>query len=722
MKWLFVMAWCVFCSGWLLLGESQAKPMITAAQYCIIPAAQSYNRTLPIFAPASSCTEWRPVSVTGGTDSANVSFTPSEITTLPPGWHTLYLQFQDDHNVWGPARKVQFEVHGQQQLVAGKFFLDKDGDPATGGTLLPSNLDFTAIFSFPLDSSSLLPCIHTLYLHIQDNQGNWGPSRQVKFEVTPSHTVAGANFMVVSPDTFPSPADPTVWRVMNAVDRVFNTQQEAVTGNFSVPTLVDYGIHAAYVIAMDSDGRWTKEWNQPITITPSSFYVGNRLNLTTIDSDNTTAGNDGMVTIPPSTWLETTYQTPPINCVGSCTDIYSNNASVTLTAVIKPWIDNVDWTGCTVITANTCQVTMDALKNVTVRFRDTLPPKTVISTQPLPIANSRTSKFSFMVAASPFEDTARVSYRCLYDGDPTNDSLFYSCSSPTTLPSLQEGQHTLWVKAVDKAGNIDPTPASYSWVIDVTPPVTTASISGSSQLGNLLVTLATNEPASIYLTTDGSTPSLYSFHATSPFQVPIPTNMTLSYFSQDLAGNLEPLKQQLYATTYQLNLIISGSGGGNISSTPSGYLAGSSDSVSLLSGNSLTLQALPNEFSQFSGWNGDCTGGGSCLLSLPVATSIATKNVTANFGMDISKAVVLVPPDGQIFFNSPQRAYDQALGGIIGMWGVPFIGDLTANRPISVNLRGGMNNLFTKIDGMTVIKGAFIISNGQVVVENLTIQ
>lgn len=48
-----------------------------------------------------------------------------------------------------------------------------------------------------------------------------------------------------------------------------------------------------------------------------------------------------------------------------------------------------------------------------------------------------------------------------------------TCTSPCKYYSLREGRHTFKVQAIDPAGNIDPSSASYAWTIDVTPPDTT---------------------------------------------------------------------------------------------------------------------------------------------------------------------------------------------------------------------------------------------------------
>jgi hypothetical protein len=51
-----------------------------------------------------------------------------------------------------------------------------------------------------------------------------------------------------------------------------------------------------------------------------------------------------------------------------------------------------------------------------------------------------------------------VQFQCRLDG-----AAFAACSSPTTYAGLAAGSHTFAVRAIDAAGNVDPTPATHTW-------------------------------------------------------------------------------------------------------------------------------------------------------------------------------------------------------------------------------------------------------------------
>ncbi|MDP6959359.1 MAG: hypothetical protein QF645_11175, partial [Planctomycetota bacterium] len=92
---------------------------------------------------------------------------------------------------------------------------------------------------------------------------------------------------------------------------------------------------------------------------------------------------------------------------------------------------------------------------------DTLLPETTITSAPPNPSNDLTPTFSFS------SSEAGSSFERRYDGGTWKPVL-----SPNTLPLLSNGSHTFEVRSIDTAGNIDPTPATYTWMIDTIGPET----------------------------------------------------------------------------------------------------------------------------------------------------------------------------------------------------------------------------------------------------------
>jgi PKD domain/Bacterial TSP3 repeat/Right handed beta helix region len=97
---------------------------------------------------------------------------------------------------------------------------------------------------------------------------------------------------------------------------------------------------------------------------------------------------------------------------------------------------------------------------------DTVPPNTTIGSGPSGTTTVTTASFSFS-SSEPGS-----SFQCQLDG-----SQWTACTSPAAYSSLGAGGHSFSVRATDSAGNIDPTPATRSWSVEITsppPPDTTA--------------------------------------------------------------------------------------------------------------------------------------------------------------------------------------------------------------------------------------------------------
>ena len=102
-------------------------------------------------------------------------------------------------------------------------------------------------------------------------------------------------------------------------------------------------------------------------------------------------------------------------------------------------------------------------------------PDTEIQAAPPSLAGSRTASFEFTASK------AGTQFQCRLDGGD-----FSPCTSPQQFGNLPEGTHTFEVRAFDSKGNVDGSPAMYTWTIDVTAPaprITAASGSAPSVQG-----------------------------------------------------------------------------------------------------------------------------------------------------------------------------------------------------------------------------------------------
>jgi hypothetical protein len=95
---------------------------------------------------------------------------------------------------------------------------------------------------------------------------------------------------------------------------------------------------------------------------------------------------------------------------------------------------------------------------------DTTAPTTTITEGP-PTVTSGGGTFTF---TGDDAGAGVTGYECRLDAEAFGD-----CTSPKAYTGLGNGSHTFYVRALDGAGNVDPTPASYTWTVDVVSPVVT---------------------------------------------------------------------------------------------------------------------------------------------------------------------------------------------------------------------------------------------------------
>lgn len=122
---------------------------------------------------------------------------------------------------------------------------------------------------------------------------------------------------------------------------------------------------------------------------------------------------------------------------------------------------------------------------------DSSTPDTEILTGPEGAVATGAATFTFM---SP-DARAGATFDCRIDG-----GAFAPCTSPRTFAGLGEGEHTFAVRVRDSVGNLDPTPATRTWRVDLTAPDTsfTSGPEGTVAMASASFALAASEAVAGY--------------------------------------------------------------------------------------------------------------------------------------------------------------------------------------------------------------------------------
>jgi hypothetical protein len=120
---------------------------------------------------------------------------------------------------------------------------------------------------------------------------------------------------------------------------------------------------------------------------------------------------------------------------------------------------------------------------------DTTAPGTVIDAAPAAVTASADATVTYSA------DEADATFECRLDVGP-----WEPCTSPATLTGLTEGSHTYDVRATDPAGNVEATPATAAWTVDVTAPDTTigSAPSGAVNSADATIAFSANEVGSTF--------------------------------------------------------------------------------------------------------------------------------------------------------------------------------------------------------------------------------
>jgi hypothetical protein len=232
------------------------------------------------------------------------------------------------------------------------------------------------------------------------------------------------------------------------------------------------------------------------------------------------------------------------------------------TSGVGPTVSNIG-PGTSTPTANSVDVTLPAAAentSIDIRFQgntsssagnlrldavrvtgdvETTPPDTTITANPAVLSNSNSAGFSF-TGSDNMTPVASLTFQCKLDA-----GSFGTCTSPENLSGLSDASHTFRVRAIDQAGNVDPTPASYTWTVDTAPPDTSItakptnptastaasfSFSGSDSAGSGIASFECKLDAGSFAAC--TSPQAYSSLSDG--------SHTFSVRAIDQAGNLDP--------------------------------------------------------------------------------------------------------------------------------------------------------------------------------------
>ena len=127
---------------------------------------------------------------------------------------------------------------------------------------------------------------------------------------------------------------------------------------------------------------------------------------------------------------------------------------------------------------------------------NSIAPDTLLTSTPAVQSNDADASLAF---SSPDSDVA--GYECSLDG-----AAYTSCVSPASYLALADGAHSFAVRAVDIAGNVDASPALWSWSIDtVAPDTTVEALAACTQDNNPLIAFSSEDTqASFECSLDGA--------------------------------------------------------------------------------------------------------------------------------------------------------------------------------------------------------------------------
>jgi Divergent InlB B-repeat domain len=318
-----------------------------------------------------------------------------------------------------------------------------------------------------------------------------------------------------------------------------------------------------------------------------------------------------------------------IDCGATCSHQFAEGQQITLTATATFGSAFAGWSGGGCSGTGTCIVTMGA-SDVTVTATFTLLPTHMltvtksgngtggVTSSPAGIDCGATCSHAFpegaqiTLTAAPSADSEFAGWSGGGCSGTGTCVVTMGTSDVTVTATFTLKKYTLTVsKGGTGAGSVSSSPGGISCG---------ATCSASYDHGTVVTLTATADA--------GSTFTGWSGEGCSGTGTCTVTMTQARSVTATFTQNVSP------AVNHTLTVTKAGSGTGGVTSSPSGINCGGTCVASFASPTSVTLTATPTGGSTFAGWSGDCSGTGSCTVTMS-----ADHSVTATF-----TAPIVSPP------------------------------------------------------------------------------
>ncbi|MFL6291875.1 MAG: InlB B-repeat-containing protein, partial [Thermoanaerobaculia bacterium] len=369
-----------------------------------------------------------------------------------------------------------------------------------------------------------------------------------------------------------------------------------------------------------------------------------------------------------------------INCPGDCTESYAHGTDVTLTPTADVGKIFTGWSGdCTGTGA--CTVKLNQNRAVTAAFQTAFT-----------LSVNKAGTGSGTVTSSP------AGINCGVDcGEP------YATGTVVTLTATPATGSTFTGWSGDCTGTgtcVVTMTAAHS----VTATFTIQTFTLSASLAGTGSGTVTSAPAGINCGVDCS--EVYDYNTVVALTATPAVGSVFDGWSGDCTGTgacnvtmdqARSVTATFSVANFELSVSLAGAGSGSVMSSPTGIDCGSDCSESYPYNTVVTLTATPAVGSVFDGWSGDCTGTGTCNVTMDQARSVTATFSVATFELTVSLAgpgsgSVASSPAGIDCGSDCSETYPYntevtltatpAVGSVFGGWG----GDCTGTGTCTVTL------------------------------------